>query len=71
MSAALGGGHLALLGPGRPVDLGLFRSRMSSAALNMTLAFTDRDFTEDDYEMLLRLDEGVGPKGELHKLPRL
>jgi len=45
----------------------LSESRMSdasrSAALSMRLALTDRDFTEDDYEMLLRLDDGIGQQG--------
>lgn len=43
---------------------------MSAGRLPPQLLFSDRDFTEADYEMLLALDEGVENRRGAHVLPR-
>lgn len=43
---------------------------MSAGRLPPQLLFSDRDFTEADYEMLLALDEGVENRRGARALPR-
>lgn len=49
----------------------VFRFPSTINVTNLRLALLDRDFNQDDYEMLLELDDQAGPSSENGRQPSL